>query len=77
MRTIELDKMPPWWLGKDNISNARSLRLAVVQQLFDNYELDEEQARQVLNLPLSPGDLSTVYEDACWLFPRETRIEVI
>ncbi len=45
-----------FWGKKDTISMARSLRLAVTQNVFDQDLITEEQARDVLRGPLSPGD---------------------
>lgn len=43
---------------------ARGLRLAVVQNQYDDENLTEEEARDLLCSPLTPGDDSTFYDDS-------------
>jgi hypothetical protein len=53
-----------FWGKKDDISMARSLRLAVIQNLYDGGRLDEASARDCLNGYLSPDDQSHYYDDS-------------
>jgi len=53
-----------FWGKKDETSMARSLRLAVIQNVFDQGLLGEEQALDLLNGCLVPGDTSTWYDDS-------------
>ena len=53
-----------FWLKDDLISMARSLRLAVIQNLFGSDLLTEEEARRLLALPLEPGDDATYFDDS-------------
>jgi len=43
---------------------ARSLRLAVVQQQYNLGNLTEEEAREILSSPLTPGDDATIVDDS-------------
>lgn len=43
---------------------ARSMRLAVVQNQFDQGNLTEAEARELLSGPLIPGDETTIFNDA-------------
>jgi len=56
-----------FWEKTDEVSLARGLRLATIQSLFDGDHLSEDEAREVLAGPLSPGDESTVYDDSACL----------
>lgn len=58
---------PGFWGKKDNVSVARSLRLVVIQNCFDQDLLTEEQAREVLAGSLVPDDDLTVFDDSQWL----------
>ena len=53
-----------FWGKKDETSMARSLRLAVIQNLFDQGRLTEADARELLSGPLDPDDPLTVYDDS-------------
>lgn len=60
-----------FWGKKDAISLARSLRLAVIQSQYRVGNLTEQDARELLAGPLSPGDLSTAYDDSdCLIVAR-------
>jgi hypothetical protein len=43
---------------------ARLLRLAVVQQQYNLGNLTEEEARELLSGPLTPGDDTTIVDDS-------------
>lgn len=62
---------PDFWGKKDDVSMTRSLRLAVIQNLFSQDLLDKEQARELLASPLEPDDPSTIYDDSEWLNTSE------
>lgn len=49
------------------ISLARKLRYSVIQSLYSGNELSKEQAVDLLRGELSPGDLTTFYDDSAWL----------
>jgi hypothetical protein len=53
-----------FWGKKDITSMARSLRLAVVQNVFDQSLITKEQAKKILSGSLKKGDSSTVYDDS-------------
>jgi len=59
-----------FWDRKDTTSMARSLRLSVIQNLFNGGHLTEDEAREILTGPLVPGDASTVYDDSACLEAR-------
>lgn len=48
----------------ENIKLARQLRLAVIQNVYDQGLLSKEQAVELLSGPLTPGDDSTIYDDS-------------
>jgi hypothetical protein len=50
---------------------ARALRIAVIQQQYDIGNITEEQARELLSGPLSPGDESTIVDDSDQLRIKE------
>ena len=58
---------PGFWLKRDNTSMARSLRLAVVRNVWLQGLLSEADAREVLAGPLEPGNEATRYDDSRWL----------
>ena len=43
---------------------ARRLRIAVVQQQYDHGNLTEQEAKEVLSGPLTPGDDTTIVDDS-------------
>lgn len=51
----------------DMVQLARDLRLAVVQNVFDQGLITAEEAREILSGPLTPGDETTVYDDSALL----------
>jgi len=53
-----------FWGKKDDTSMARSLRLAMIQNQYDVGNLTEEQALDLLNAPLTPGDEATWFDDS-------------
>ena len=46
---------------------ARSLRIAVIQSQYDAGNLTEDEAKELLSGPLTPGDESTVIDDSSQL----------
>jgi len=60
-----------FWGKKDSISMARSLRLAVIQNQYDQNNITEEQAIELLQGSLKPDDLNTVYDDSDCLEIKE------
>lgn len=50
-----------------NATLARQLRLAVVTNVFEQGLLSEEEARELLTRPLSPGDDDAIYDDSALL----------
>ncbi|HKZ42603.1 MAG TPA: hypothetical protein VJ044_16690 [Candidatus Hodarchaeales archaeon] len=48
----------------DNEKRARALRLGTVRNLLADEFLDEEQAKELLQGPLTPGDDSTIRDDS-------------
>ena len=65
----EEDRMnkPGFWMKKDQVSMARSLRLSVIQNLFDGGHLSEDEARDLLVGPLDPDNDTHYYDDSKWL----------
>jgi hypothetical protein len=53
-----------FWGKKDLTSMARSMRLAVIQNLYDADRLTEDEARGLLNGCLEPGNELTRYDDS-------------
>lgn len=53
-----------FWGKKDNVSLARSLRLAVIQNVFGQGLLTEADARDLLKGPLEPNNPLTFYDDS-------------
>ena len=53
-----------FWMKKDDVSMARSLRLAVIQNQYDCGHLTEEQALDLLNGYLSPDKQEHWYNDS-------------
>ena len=49
------------------VKRARDLRLAVTQNVFDQGFITEDEAREILSGPLTPGDETTVYDDSALL----------
>lgn len=43
---------------------ARSLRIAVIQNLYNRDMLSEDDARELLSGPLEPDDDSTIFDDS-------------
>lgn len=62
--------MSDFWGKKDDILLARALRLAIIQNVFDQGLITEEQARELLSRPLSPTG-GAVYDDSDCLEIRE------
>lgn len=58
---------PDFWGKKDDISLARSLRLAITRNVFRQGMISEGGARDILSGPLSPGSPLTRFDDAEWL----------
>lgn len=54
-----------------NMLMARGLRIAVIQQEYNKGNLTEEEARELLDAPLTPGDNSTYYNDSDQLKVKE------
>lgn len=50
---------------------ARSLRLAVVQNQYDQENLTEDEAKELLSGPLTPGDDSTIFDDSDQLVSKK------
>lgn len=55
---------------------ARQLRLATVQNLYRQGLLTEEGAKEVLAGPLTPEDLTTVYDDSGLLNDSEGLLKI-
>ena len=55
---------------------ARDLRLAVTQNVFDQGLITEDEAREILSGPLTPGDDTTIYDDSTLLRSRLTSLRV-
>lgn len=53
-----------FWGLKDEVSMARSMRLAVIQNQYAIGNLEEDEAKQLLAGPLDPDDVTTVYDDS-------------
>jgi hypothetical protein len=53
-----------FWGKQDSVSVGRSLRLATVQNVFNQGLITEVEAREILSGPLSSDNLLTVYDDA-------------
>ncbi len=53
-----------FWGKKDEVSMARSLRLAAIKNVLDQELISKEDAKYLLTLALSPGDETTVYDDS-------------
>jgi len=66
-----MNTIPPnskeFWGKKDSISIARSLRLAVIQNQYDQDNITKEQAIELLSGPLTPDDKTTIYNDSVCL----------
>ena len=58
---------PKFWGKKDNVSLARSLRLAIVKNVQKQGMIDEDEAKEILSGPLSPNDSETIFDDSEWL----------
>lgn len=43
---------------------ARSIRLAVIQDQYEHGNITEAEAKELLTLPLTPGDNSTIFDDS-------------
>lgn len=63
----EANQLPDFWNETTDVAKARKLRLAVIQNVFDQGLIREEGAREILAGPLTPDDPSTVYDDSQWL----------
>lgn len=48
----------------EQLQMARALRLAVIQNQFDQGNITEDEAKELLCGPLSPGKLETIYDDS-------------
>lgn len=53
--------------AQSDILIARAMRLSVVQSQYDAGNLSEDEARELLSGPLSPGDESTIIDDSSQL----------
>ena len=59
-----------FWGKTDLTSMARSLRLATIQNVFDQGLITESDARELLCAPLDHDDPSTFYDDSdCLVIP--------
>lgn len=56
------------------IKLARDLRYAVVQQQYDLGNLTEYEALELLRGPLSPDDLSTIFDDSSRLVVKSDMV---
>lgn len=68
--------MSDFWGKKDYISMARSVRLAVIQNVFSQGQITEEQARELLTGPLTHGDETTAFDDSDCLRVDEVNNEL-
>ena len=62
---------------KDDVSLARSLRLAVVQDLYAQGRLTESDSKEILSGPLDPDDQTTFYDDSDCLVILEDFFESV
>jgi hypothetical protein len=53
-----------FWGKKDDVSIARSLRLAIIQNQVLIGNMSEQDAKELLAGPLDPNDPTTVYDDS-------------
>ena len=69
---------PPFWGQYDNISMARSLRLATIQSQYDAGRLNKDQARTLLSGALVSDDDTTIYDDSEYFrdFPLDNADEI-
>jgi hypothetical protein len=58
---------PKFWNRLDEVSCARSLRLAVIGNLYREDQISREDAIEILSGCLEPGNESTKYDDSQWL----------
>ncbi len=66
-----------FWGKKDDVSMARSMRLAVIQNQYAIGNLTEQEARGLLAGPLDPDDPTTVYDDSQCLTVLEDFFEAV
>jgi hypothetical protein len=66
-----------FWGKKDDVSMARSLRLAVIQNQYAVGNLEKQEAKELLAGPLDPNDPTTVYDDSDCLVPLWGFIELV
>lgn len=64
-----------FWEKRDLTSMARSIRLATIQNVFDQGLLTEKEARDLLSGPLNPEDESSVYDDSDCLEVRNGQVQ--
>lgn len=50
---------------------ARAIRLVVIQQQYKIGNLTENDAKELLSGPLSPGDINTIFNDSDQLILKE------
>ena len=71
-------KMKEAFFGKkDDVSLARSVRLAVIQNQYAQGNLTETEAREILSGPLDPDDPTTIYDDSDCLVVLENFFEAV
>ena len=63
-------KRPMKFSQEEHVLMARALRMAMVQNQYDNGRLSKEDAWELLAGPLGPGDDSTIVDDSCRLTVR-------
>lgn len=51
----------------DNVIHARQLRLAVTKNIYKQEFITEDEAKELLAAPLTPGDSSSFYDDSALL----------
>ena len=62
-----MQSKPEFWGKKDDVSLARSLRLATIRNVFEQGMISEDEAKKILSGPLSPDNPLTAYDDSEWL----------
>ena len=59
--------LPDFWIKTTEVATARKIRLAVIQNAYDQRFITETQSKELLSGPLTPGDSTTIYDDSRWL----------
>jgi hypothetical protein len=72
-KTLKILNSIPFWNERTQTSMARSLRLAIIYQQFKAGYLEYQDAIDLLNGPLTPGDESTIFLDGKWLDELEEK----